>query len=208
MAYGDPALQGPSAGGSRPGLGPSGGGGGGGGGVDPTWAIAAGIFAELTSAYANFTASRIAKEQTKAQASAFGHRARMLELDRRSAELRAQSILEQGNAEIGQLGLEAAQRRAAIAAGTAARGVEAGVGSAAEVQASERLIQAIDAYHINLDTVRAAEAERTRAVGIANEARFSRASARNLRRSAKTAYPESHLIAGLGSAAIRGGSLL
>lgn len=170
--------------------------------VSPSWAIAASVFGQLAGAYANFAAVRMAKLETKAQASTFGHRARMLELDRRAAARRAESLLEQGASEIANVTLEGGQRRAAIEASTAARGVEAGVGSAAEVQASEKLIQDIDVYNINLARVKAANAARAGAVAAANEGRFARASGINLRRSARAAAPESQLFAGIGNAAL------
>lgn len=168
------------------------------------WLVAAAVFGQLSQAYAGFSAARLASYEAKAHASAYGYRARMLELDRRQAEIRAESILAQGQDEVGRVGLEAGQRRAAITAATAARGVEAGVGTAAEVQASERLIQQIEAYHINLGAVRAANAARAGATAIANEALLARTSAGNLRRSARAARPETALVAGLGEAGLLG----
>lgn len=168
----------------------------------PAWGMAALIFGELTQAYANFNAVQMAKIETQAQASSFSHRARMLDLDRRNAEKQAQSILEQGQSEIGNVTLEGGQRRADIEATQAARGVDSSSGSAAEALASEKLVQAIDVYHINLNTVRAASAARAGAVAAGNEALFSRVSASNLRRSARVASPEAQLIAGLGNAGL------
>jgi hypothetical protein len=167
-----------------------------------SWLLAASVFSNLTEAYAGFHGARMAQEEAKSQASAYGHRARMLELDRRAAELRAESILEAGQVEAGMVSLEGEQRRAAIEASTAARGVEAGVGSAAEVQASEKLIEQIDVYNINLASVRAANAAREGAVAAGNEALFAGTSSVNLRRSARAARPEAHLFAGLGSAGL------
>ncbi len=173
-------------------------------GVSPNWAIAAGVFSQLASAYAGFHQARMATFEAKSQASAFGHRAVMLQMDQRAAERRAASILEQGQSQVGAVTLEGGQRRAAIEAATAARGVEAGVGSAAEVQASEKLIQDIDVSNVTLGAVQAANAARTGAVAIENEARAARVSSRNLRRSARVAAPETHLFAGLANAGITG----
>ena len=125
--------------------------------------IAAVVAGQLASAYAGFTQARLAAYEARGQASAYRFRARMLEFDRRAAEIRAQSILDQGQSEASMLSLEGSQRRAAIQASDAANGVTAGVGSAAEVQASERLMQAIDVYHVNLASVRQAAAARTAA---------------------------------------------
>lgn len=186
---------------------------GGGTGISPAadtsanWLIAAAVFGQLNSAYSNFHAVNMAQIEAKSQASAFGHRSRMLQLDRRAAERRAQDILSQGQAEAGVVGLEGAQRRAASTAGNAARGVDSSVGSAAEGQASDRLVEAIDVYNINLSSVRAANAVRAGRVAIENEALFARTSERNLRRSARVAQPEAQLIGGLGSAALTGYAL-
>lgn len=172
-----------------------------------SWLIGAAVFGQLSQAYAGFSAARMAGYEAKSQASSFGFRARMLELDRRNAELQAESILEQGQAEVSDVGLAGAQRRADIEAASAARGVTTGVGSAAEVQVSEKLMEQIDKYHINLASVRAANAARTGAVATGNEALLSRTSAANLRRSARASSPESYLVGGLGQGLLTGYAL-
>lgn len=168
----------------------------------PTWAIAAAVFSGLSSAYANFAAVRTQQYQAKSQASALSFRSRMLDYDARAAEQRAQQILQQGQSDVGRISLEGSQRRAETAASTAARGVEAGVGSAAEVAASERLIEAIDVYNVNLSSVREANAARTGAVTLRNEALLGRVGSRNLRRSARAAAPEAQLLGGAAGAAV------
>lgn len=173
-------------------------------GVSPNWAVAAAVAGQLTQAYASFNATRLAAYEGRAQASAFAFRARMLELDRRAAEIQAQSILDQGQSEAGMVGLEGAQRRAEMTASAAANGRTAGVGSAADVQVSERLMEAIDVYHVNLASVRQANAARTAAVGIGNQAAFARTSSRMLRRSARASAPETQLVGGLASGALAG----
>lgn len=172
------------------------------------WAIAAGVFADLSSAYANFSQIRQAQTQAKAEASALSFRARMLELDRRAAEQQAQSILGQGQSQIARLSLESGQRRAEIEASTSSRGVEASGASAIEAQASERLIEAIDAYNINLDTVQQANAARRQATNIGNQARLARAGSVSLRRQARAAAPETAHVAGLGRSVARTSYLL
>lgn len=175
--------------------------------VSPNWAIAASVAGQLAGAYAGYTQARLATYEVRSQASAYGFRSRMLELDRRAAEIRAQSILDQGQSQAGLISLQGAQRRAAIQVSDAASGVTAGVGSAAEVQASERLMQAIDVYHVNLASVRQASAERTGGVGAANEALMARTSAMNLRRAARASAPEAHLFSGLADATLSAGAL-
>lgn len=177
-------------------------------GVDRGWAIAAGVFADLTSAYANFNQVRQETRQAKAQASALGFRSRMLELDRRAAEMQAQDILRAGQSQIGQVSLEGGQRRAALEVATAASGVDASGANAREAQASERLLEAIDVYNINLASVQQANAARRQATNIGNEARFARTASVNLRRQARAAAPEAALLGGLGRSAARTSALL
>lgn len=173
-----------------------------------TWAIMAGIFADLSSAYSNFNAVRLQKIQQKAQASALDYRARMQALDQRAAERQAESILAQGRAEIGRVTLEGGQRRAALEARTAASGVEASGRNAIEAQASERLMQEIDVYNINLASVQQASAARRRATDIGNQAQFDRTAAVSLRRQARAASPEAAFLGGLARNSARTGYLL
>ena len=175
--------------------------------VSPGLAIAAGVFGDLSRAYANFAAVRMGQYEAKSQASSLSHRARMLDLDRRSAERRAESILEAGQQQASVARSAGRQAVAVEEADAAARGVDSSVGSAAEVLASEDLMAAMDVYHINLASVQAANAERTGAVAIGNEALFARTGARNLRRSVRAADPAAQLYGGLGSAALTTGLL-
>lgn len=172
------------------------------------WAIAGGVFADLTSATATFEQVRLQQTAQRAQASASSFRARMLELDRRAAEKQAQSILRAGQAEIGRVTLEGGQRRAALEARMAASGVDASGANAIEAQVSERLMQEIDAYNINLESVQQANAVRRRAVDLGNQAGFQRQAAVSLRRQARVAAPESAFLGGAASSAARTGYLL
>lgn len=173
-----------------------------------TWAIMAGIFADLTSAYSSYNAVRLQKVAQKAQASALDFRSRMLDMDRRAAERQAESILSQGRAEIGRVTLEGGQRRAQLEARTAASGVEASGRNAIEAQASERLMQEIDVYNINLASVQQANAARQRATDIGNQAAFNRTAAVSLRRQARAANPEAAFLGGLARNSARTGYLL
>lgn len=167
-------------------------------------AVAAGM---LSDAYSRFHAIEMAQIETRAQADFEGHRARLLELDYRSAIHRAEAVLEQGQQEASQRGLEGAQRRAAITASLAARGIEASGANVAEILQAEALTEGMDVYHINLSAVRAARAAREEAVQIQNEQRFARVSQRNLRRTARYAQPEAALIGGALNAFSTGYSL-
>lgn len=156
-------------------------------------------FGMLSDAYSRFHAVEMAQIETRSQADFYGHRSRLLELDYRSAVQSAQAILEQGQREAAFAGLEGAQRRSAMEASAAARGVESN-GNVAEALASDRLLEDIDKLQINLAAVRANNAARARAVEISNQQRFDRVTQRNLRRSARYAQPEAALIGGLANA--------
>jgi hypothetical protein len=168
--------------------------------------IGASVAGALAGAYSNFHAVQMRQIETRQQADMMGHRARLMDLDYRDAFQQAQNELEAGQSQIAATRLVGAQRRAELEASAAARGVEVS-GSTAEAQASERLIEDINVYHINLASVQANNASRRRAVAIENEQRFARVSQRNLRRTAKYAQPEAALIGGLFSAASTGAGL-
>jgi hypothetical protein len=157
---------------------------------------------QVGQAYAAYQSARLAVYAQHAEASALRHRARMLDLDRRAAEMQADAILQAGQDQQANLALEGGQQRAELIAANNARGIDSSVGSAREVLASERLMQAIDAYNINLSTVRQANAARRGAVAIGNEAALTEVSARNVRRAARAAAPEAILGSGLGGVAL------
>lgn len=168
--------------------------------------IGAAVFGQLAQAYAGFHQVQMAQIETRSAADFAGHRARMLELDYRSAFRQAQNELERGQAAIGDTRLEGAQRRAALQASAAASGTDVS-GNAAEVLASDRLVEDIDVYHINLASVQSSNAARREAVAIENEQRMERVRQRNLRRTAKYAQPEAALIGGLLNAVSSGASM-
>jgi hypothetical protein len=174
------------------------------GGASPAWGAAAMVFAQLQQAYAGYNAERLQSYELESAASAYGHQQRMLRLDMRAAELQAQSLIEQAQSEVANLTLEGGQRRAAMETSMAAAGVDSSAGSAREALVSDRLIDKIDSYHINLAGVRAANAARLRAVGLQNDALAAGTSADNLRRSARAARRGGYeqLGAGLTSGAI------
>lgn len=172
--------------------------------ASPGIAIGTAVFKELLGAYAGFTAVRTNRVALGMERDYQQHVATMADLDRRNAERRAQSILEQGQSEIANLTMEGGQRRGAARATTAARGIVVGTGSAEDAERSDKAIEALDVYHINLAAVREANAARAEAVGAGNRALFARTSARNMRRAAKATSPEGQLFAGLLSAGIEG----
>lgn len=125
----------------------------------------------------------------KSQALSLEHQASMSAINARAAEQDAQAITEAGQQQIGQVSAQYGQVKATERASTAARGIQAGVGSASEVQASIELAKQTDIYTINSNAVRAASAARTGAVNARNEALLAGVSATNMRKTAGSLDP-------------------
>lgn len=110
-------------------------------------------------------------------------------LNARNAEVDAQATLEAGQAAVGMRSMQGAQERAGAKVADAASGVQAGVGSAAEVQASMRLAEQIDAGVISKNAVRQAWGRRAEAADAQNQANLAMTEAAHLRRTAKKINP-------------------
>lgn len=74
----------------------------------------------------------------------------------RIAELGAQSVLFQGERQVGALTLKAGQLKSTQRASMAANGIDLGSGSAAEVQASTEILKEVDKNAIEANAVRSA----------------------------------------------------
>lgn len=162
--------------------------GGNGADLQAAGAVAAGTGAMLSAIGAFYTAkSQQAGLKSAALSAEFD--ASIASLNARGAEQDAQDILADKNREIGMLGLQYAQAKASRRASTGASGVEIGVGSAAEVQATTELAHQIDAISVDANATRAANAMRMQAVDFRNRSMLSRVSADNARRSARAIMP-------------------
>ena len=103
----------------------------------------------------------------------------MSNLAARQAEFQAQGIMEAGQRQIGAYTMQAGAAKSTAKTQLAARGVQAGKGSAAEIMATFDLIKEIDAMTINANTVRAAEAQRMAATRARVQGIMAGASARS-----------------------------
>jgi hypothetical protein len=108
----------------------------------------------------------------------------MADLNASRLETQAQSILDAGAQQVGQYTARAGQERAQAEVGVAARGLQAGVGSARDLMATLDYAREADRYVISANAVRAAEAARLQRVDVQNQAAMARASASNLETSA------------------------
>lgn len=143
--------------------------------------MGAGLAANIVG---SFFGMRSAQNELKAQALSLQGEQTMAAINARRAEQDAQTTLQAGGAAIARRTLAAGQEQGAIAATTAGRGIVAGVGSAAEVQASSEIAKAIDVMDINVNAVREAGARRAMATNDSNRASLLGVSAANTRRSA------------------------
>ena len=140
-------------------------------------------------AIGNYYAAQSQKSQLKSQALAADFQQSMSALNARAAEEEAQAITEAGNREQSRIAAQYGQVKAGERAATAARGIKAGVGSAAEVQASIELAKQIDVFTVNSNAVRAANAARTQATNERNRSLLAGTSAANLRDTAGSIDP-------------------
>lgn len=112
-----------------------------------------------------------------AQKATLQGQADIADINAQIAELGAQQELLKGQRQVGAITLKAGQLKASQRAAMAANGIDLGVGSAAEIQASTDLMKEIDANTLTANAVRDAWGFRTQAVNFQNEALMKRAGA-------------------------------
>jgi len=127
--------------------------------------------------------------ELKSRASTLEFEASQSRVDAGMAEIDAQSILAAGRFEKGQRSLNYAQEAGMLKAGTAASGVEIGVGNAAEAEASLELSKRIDMLTVTTNTLQAAGQSRMRGAQLKGRALLNEASARNMHRAANLISP-------------------
>lgn len=147
------------------------------------------VLGAVNSAVGSFYAAKTAQYQAKSQALNLQFQADMAKSNARQAEYQAQQILFAGERQVGQYTMRAGQVKASAQASLAARGIQAGVGSAKEVVASLDLMKETDALTINANAVRAAEAARTQKQNYLMQATMAGVSAENMMASAQTISP-------------------
>jgi adenine-specific DNA methylase len=150
------------------------------------WTSLAGAALQAVGTY---YAVKSQKAQLESQALSLEHQASMSAINARAAESDAQAILEAAQTEAGQVSAQYGQAEGETRAAAGGRGIEAGPGSQAEVQASIAYAKKVDIYQIQSNAVRAANAARTGAVNATNESNLARVSAANVRKTAGTIDP-------------------
>jgi hypothetical protein len=143
----------------------------------------------LTGAIGSFYAAKSQQYELRSQQLSLEYQQNIANLNARLAEADARAIIEAGHHAVGLSTLRAGQIEAANRAATAARGVQAGVGSAAEVQASLAFARESDAITIDANAARQAAQARLRAVDLSNRGLLAGVSASNIRRTASGISP-------------------
>ncbi|WP_089374927.1 hypothetical protein [Methylobacillus rhizosphaerae] len=113
----------------------------------------------------------------KTQQSNLDTQAILAETNARLAERTAQSAINQGQKQVGALTLKAGQLKGAQRARIAANGVDLGVGSAAELQASTDIMKDIDKNTIETNAIQSAWGYRSQAINYELQANTLRSSA-------------------------------
>jgi len=129
-----------------------------------------GIVVGLSSMLGGYYGAQSQKISLKAQADISAINARI-------AELSAQSALDAGKVEAAQTTLKYGATKSSQRAALAANGVDLGVGSAAEIQASTDLLKEIDRNTIKTNAIRAAVGYRTQSASYQSDSLMKNASA-------------------------------
>ena len=161
----------------------------------------------INGAIGSYYAAESQKNQLKMQAQNLRFQAQMSALNARQAEFAAQQATMAGQQAIGRYTMAAGQQKAGARASLAARGIQAGVGSAAEIMASMDLVKEVDRLTMNANLVRQAEAIRMQGVNYMTQGVMQGTSASNVMATAGTISPGlASFSSMLGSAASIGGT--
>ena len=133
----------------------------------------AAVFGAINSAYGAYSSARSTKSSLEYQSA-------MSALNAEQAEKTAQSVLQAGEQAQSQVALRAGKVKASQKVSQAARGVQIGVGSAAEEIATTDLMKEADMLTINANATRQAWAARMQATGYASESLMQGTSAESL----------------------------
>ena len=152
-------------------------------------ALVMGVFGAINGAIGSFYQAQSAQNEMKMQAQNLRFQGQIAAVNARGAEFSAQQTMLAGERAIGQYTMQAGQQKGSAKAAMAARGIQAGVGSAKEVVGSMDLIKEIDVLTMNANSVRQAEALRTQRVNYINQSVMAGTSADNMMASARTISP-------------------
>jgi len=164
-----------------------------------TFAAIAAVAGFATSAVGTFYSLEAQKDQLKTQALNLEFQREMSQINARIAEEQAQLVLMEGHREVGRLTMAAGRETATRRARIGARGIVAGVGSAAEELASVEIVKQRGIRDINSAAMREANALRAQGVNFQNAALLTGVSGRNARRTAGGISPAFGAVGRFGS---------
>lgn len=147
------------------------------------------VLGGVSSAIGSYYAAKNEQYQQKSEASSYAFQADMAAINASRAQITAQSIEEAGKRQIADYTMRAGAQKSSTTASMAARGVALGVGSAADVAASEDVQKDLNVLAIHANTTRQAWAAREQATNFADRSLIDRTSAVNANRSAGTISP-------------------
>lgn len=143
----------------------------------------------LISSIGSFYAAKTAQYKHQSDALSLDFQQTISNINARAAEFDAEQALEAGQQRKALATLRFGQLKAESRVSAAARGVQGGVGSAAEVQASIEFAKDVDAFTIDANAFREARAARRRALDFRTQAGAAGVGAANARGSARTLNP-------------------
>ena len=158
-------------------------------GFGDKFGLITGIGSTLTGMIANRAAANTERYKLRSQALNFEHQRDMAKLNKRMLESQAQHIGRAYNKQIAIRTLKAGQAISSTKASFAARGIQMGVGSTANVFASAELVKEIDRLTMNINKVRAMNNQRLRAVNMGIRGDMLGVSANNLFSTASAVSP-------------------
>jgi hypothetical protein len=164
------------------------------------------IMGGINSAVGSYFSAKSEQYTDKSQALNLGYQADMASINARSAEYSAESKLEAGKSEIANMTMQAGQQTASTTATMAAHGMRLGVGSTADITASQNVVKDINMYTIDANATRAAAEDRTQATNYQNQSLMDRTSSVNATLSAKSVSPFSAMTSSLLTSAARVGA--
>ena len=172
-------------------------------GVGDKIGIGLGVSSLVTGVIGAGSQANTERYRAKSAALNFEHQRDMMQLNKRMLESQAQHIGRAYNKQIAIRTMKAGRYISSTKASFAARGIQMGVGSTANVFASAELMKEIDRLTLNTNKVRAMNAQRTRAVGIGIQGDMLGVSANNMFSTASSISPfmnmSSSLLTGTGN---------
>lgn len=151
----------------------------------------------VNQAIGAFYGARSQKLSMKAQASSLEYQQRMSQLNQRIVAREAIEMFQQAQKAIGQATAQMGRTKQQAQASMAARGLQGGVGSTAEVMASLEYDKQLTAMSMNAQAVRQRESMMTQRVDIQNQGLMAGVQASALRMAGKAIMPGQALMASL-----------